>query len=136
MILTSLIKPEYSKPIILVLFIIISVLTYVFIQAVHIIFCFRKSIKKSLSTAWHLLSERCTYMPLIVSALLFLVYLAIISLLSLMIMFIIFKTSQNMYNIEIYSKVIAIISGIVIYLLFLFNKVYYLLIVKQNIKTD
>ena len=80
------------------------------------------------------MSKLYAYKPLIISLIIFLIYSGIISLIGVGASFIIFKFGQNMKLMSIISISIFVLSGLVAYLMIIFNRIYYLELVEKEYK--
>lgn len=132
--LTYMIKPEYKKTALIASFIVVFIFAYIFINLLHLFFCMKKEITPSFMMAWNAMSKLYAYKPLITSLILFLIYAGIISLVGVGFTFIVFKLGQNMDLMSLISISLFVLSGLVAYLLVMFNRIYYMEIVEKEYK--
>ena len=136
--LTYMIKPEYKKTALIAGFVVVFIFAYLFINLLHLFFCQNvkqnKEITHSFIMAWNAMSKLYAYKPLIISLIIFLIYSGIISLIGVGASFIIFKFGQNMKLMSIISISIFVLSGLVAYLMIIFNRIYYLELVEKEYK--
>ena len=125
-IITFTIKEDYSKKALGLILGIVAIFIYTFLNFSHINFAKNKKIKPALNYAWKALSKYQSYKPLINSAIIFFTYLVIMSGISVIVTLVVFKLSLSMNILQVYTAIITIIGGLILYLSHLFNKVYYL----------
>lgn len=130
--LTYMIKPEYKKTALIASFVVVFIFAYIFINLLHLFFCLKKEITPSFMMTWNAMSKLYAYKPLIISLIIFLIYGGIISLIGVGFTFIVFKLGQNMDLMKIVSISLFVLSGLVAYLLVMFNRIYYMEIVEKE----
>jgi hypothetical protein len=126
------IKEEYFQNLVGIFVAILVIITYAFINITHIKYSQNKKLNKSLGNGWQSLSELWCYKPLIFSGIVFLIYLLLMSAISVLVTLIIFKFTQNTSILEIYTMIITIIGMFLIYILHLFNRIYYLNLIEKQ----
>ena len=125
------IKEDYFKNIISVLLIIISIIAYAFINIAHIKYTKNKSFGFVLKSSWDSIGKFESYKPIVSSIIIFLSYLLFISAISVLVTYIAFRMTQNTSILEIYTMIVTIIGIIILYISHLFNRIYYLNLIKE-----